>query len=138
VAGRTVIAGRSERTNDEGIDQLREALAAFGYSTRTASVSGCLHLKSAVTAVSEHVLLIDPRWASAGEFRDFELIEVDPEEEAAANVARVGSGLLYAAAFPATRERMERRGFRVLTVASDELAKAEGAVTCGSLIFNVP
>ncbi len=138
VTGRSIVVGRSARTNEEGIRQLSSAMGAFGYRTRTASVNGCLHLKSAVTALSDEVLLLDPRWASPDEFGGFELVDIDPGEEGAANVARVGARLLYASAFPRTQERIERRGFSVLAVANDELAKAEGAVTCGSLIFRVP
>jgi dimethylargininase len=135
VAGRRAIVGRSERTNEEGIRQLRRAMDAFGYQTQTVSVTGCLHLKSAVTALSNDLLLVDPRWVSRDQLAAFELLEIDPREEGAANIARVGSGLLYAAAFPRTRERIERRGFAVSTVANDECAKAEGAITCCSLIF---
>ncbi len=138
VTGRSIVVGRSARTNEEGIRQLSRAMEAFGYATRSVSVNGCLHLKSAVTALSDELLLIDPRWALRDEFREFELLDTDPHEEGAANVARVGTRLLYASAFPRTRDRIERRGFSVLTVANDELAKAEGAVTCGSLIFTVP
>lgn len=138
VAGRTIFVGRSARTNDDGIDQFGQAMAAFGYRTCAATVTGCLHLKSAVTAVADDVLLIDPRRASRDEFRGFELIDIDPLEDAAANVARVGSRLLYAEGFPRTLDRLQQRGFSVLTVAADELARAEGAMTCGSLIFRVP
>ena len=49
---------------------------------------------------------------------------------------RVGEELLYSAAFPRTLERLARRGFSVTTVDVSEIAKAEGAVTCCSLIFN--
>src|ERR1044071_3555120 len=45
-AGRTLFAGRSQRTNDQGIAQLRAVLAPFGYDVRPVDVRGCLHLKS--------------------------------------------------------------------------------------------
>ena len=57
-------------------------------------------------------------------------------EPAAANIVRAGRELIYPDAFPRTRERLERVGFRVRTVDVSELAKAEGAVTCCSLIFD--
>jgi dimethylargininase len=52
-----------------------------------------------------------------------------------ANIVRVGAGHLYASTFPRTLERLERRGYAVTTVDVSEIAKAEGAVTCCSLIF---
>jgi dimethylargininase len=135
-AGRTVLVGRSSRTNDAGIAQLSQLLAPHGYLVRTVEVRGCLHLKSAVTAVADHALLANRAWmADNTALEPFEVIDVDPGEPGAANVARVGDRLLSAAAFPRTRERLEARGFAVVAVDVSEIAKAEGAVTCCSLLF---
>ena len=62
-------------------------------------------------------------------------VEVDPREPFAANALAVGGALVFPAAFPATAERLARRGFALELVQLDELAKAEGAVTCCSLLF---
>ncbi|MHB8839708.1 MAG: arginine deiminase family protein, partial [Gemmatimonadaceae bacterium] len=53
VVGRSVFVGRSRRTNDDGISQLAAALAGYGYTVQGVSVAGCLHLKSAVTAMDD-------------------------------------------------------------------------------------
>jgi dimethylargininase len=99
-------------------------------------VRGCLHLKSAATAVADHALLANRAWIEdKAALESFEVIDVDPGEPGAANVARVGDRLLSAAAFPRTRERLEARGFAVVAVDVSEIAKAEGAVTCCSLLF---
>ena len=71
-------------------------------------------------------------------FPSFGLVDIDPREPYAANIVRAGGALIYPAAFPRTCERLERLGFRVRTVEVGELAKAEGAVTCCSLIFDAP
>src|SRR5262249_42979126 len=52
VAGREVIVGLSTRTNAAGVEALRAALAPFGYAVRAVELRGCLHLKTAVTAVA--------------------------------------------------------------------------------------
>jgi dimethylargininase len=135
VVGRSIFVGRSSRTNDAGIDQLRHAVQPFGYSVSPASVRGCLHLKSAVTALDYETLLVNRQWASDEEFPGFELVDVDPAEPAGANIVRVGADLLYSSMFPLTRERLERKGYDVTSIDVSELAKAEGAVTCCSLIF---
>jgi dimethylargininase len=80
-------------------------------------------------------LLVNRACVDAGAFDGFDLVDVDPAEPGGANVARVGDHVLCAAAFPRTRERLERRGLSVAAVDLSELAKAEGAVTCCSLIF---
>jgi dimethylargininase len=133
--GESVFVGRTSRTNDAGIDQLRAALAPHGYRVRPANVRGCLHLKSAITALDDRTLLANRRWIAEEEFSDFELVDVDPVEPTAANIVRVGSGLLYAAAYPRTLERLKHLDYNVTTVDVSEIAKAEGAVTCCSLIF---
>jgi len=133
--GRTIFVGRSSRTNDEGIRQLASIVAPYAYDVRGVDVSGCLHLKSAATAVDDGLLLANRSWISARSLAPFEIVDVDPSEPGAANLVSVGGRLLAAAAFPRTRDRLERRGFEVRTVEMSEFAKAEGAVTCCSLIF---
>jgi dimethylargininase len=134
--GRTIFVGRSSRTNAEGIAQLSALAAPYGYTVRAVDVRGCLHLKSAATAVDDHTLLVNREWIGTGQLSSFEFVDVDPSEPGAANVARVGVSLLAAAAFPRTRERLERSGHGATVVDVSELAKAEGAVTCCSLIFS--
>ena len=135
IVGRRVFVGVTTRTNEQGIEQLRAALQPFGYRVGPASVRGCLHLKSAVTALDDQTLLANRRWIDEHEFADFELIDVDAREPMGANVVRVGARLLYAAAFPRTRDRVAQRGYDVVAIDVSEIAKAEGAVTCCSLIF---
>jgi len=133
--GREVFIGVSGRTNATAVDQMRTILQPFGYGVHPVAVSGCLHLKSAVTALADDRLLLNSAWVARSQFSSFGLVDVDPLEPAAANIVRAGSDLVYPDAFPRTRERLERTGLRVRTVDMSELAKAEGAVTCCSLIF---
>ena len=135
VVGRTVFVGLSGRTNQEGVDQFRRILSPIGYDVRPVVVRRCLHLKSAATAVNDETLLVNRAWAPTDAFTSFEIVDVDPAESSGANIMRVNDRLLYSAGFPRTRERLERRGFEVATVDVSELAKAEGAVTCCSLIL---
>lgn len=133
--GRAVFVGRSARTNADGVRQLRDLLAPFGYTTACADVRGCLHLKSAATAVDDDLLLVNPAWVDARTFGGVSRLDVDPDEPSAANVVRVGDSLLCVASAPRTRERLTTRGFDVRTVDVSELAKAEGGLTCCSLLF---
>jgi dimethylargininase len=48
----------------------------------------------------------------------------------------IGDTVLHAASCPRTRERLEVAGLRVLAVDVSEIEKAEGAVTCCSLIVD--
>lgn len=134
---RQVFVGKSLRTNAAGVDQLRMILGRADYSVVAVPVTGCLHLKSAVTQVAPDTLLINRKWAPADVFAGFDLIDVHPDEAYAANALMVGERVIYPTTFPRTRERLEQRGIRIRAVDVSELQKAEGAVTCCSLIFNV-
>jgi dimethylargininase len=132
--GRTLYVGLSTRTTGLAIEQLEGLVGPFGYQVVAVEVRACLHLKSAVTEVAPNLLLVNPAWT--GDWvRAFDRLEVDPDEPFAANALRVGDALVYPCAFPGTRARLEARGLDVRPVDVSELAKAEGAVTCCSLVF---
>jgi dimethylargininase len=135
--GRVLYVGQSGRTNDEGIGQLRTHLAPFGYDVRAVRPTGCLHLKTAVTAVSDAAVLVNPEWISPSLFSGMDVISVDAGEPFGANVVRVGNAVLTGSAFPRTRRVLEGRGIDVHVVDVSELAKAEGAVTCCSILLEV-
>ncbi|MCA0376790.1 MAG: dimethylargininase [Gemmatimonadetes bacterium] len=135
VVGRAVFVGLSSRTNREGLQQLGAALAPHGYVVRGVPVAGVLHLKTAATALDDHTVLVNPAWVDPTAFAPLTAIPVDPGEPGAANVVRVGTQVLVAAAFPRTAQRLRDRGYAVTTVPADELAKAEGALTCCSLLL---
>ncbi|HVS14562.1 MAG TPA: arginine deiminase family protein [Thermoanaerobaculia bacterium] len=134
VAGRRVFVGRTARTDDAGIAQLAAILEPFGYQTRGVEVRGCLHLKTAATAIADDAVVVQPEWIGPATLDGLEIVEVDPAEPFAANVARIGEALMMPEAFPRTRARLEARGHRVHAVAADELAKAEGGVTCCAIL----
>jgi dimethylargininase len=133
--GRTVHVGESARSNAAGIAQLRGLLAGYGYAVQGVPTRGCLHLKSAVTQLADDTVLLQPAWVTREHFAGFRVIEVDPAEPHAANVLRIGDALLMPAGFPRTRQRLLDAGFAVTVVDVSELQKAEGAVTCCSLVF---
>lgn len=135
VVGKRVYAGLSTRTNAEAIAQMYEALRPHGYTVCAVNVRDCLHLKSAVTAVGDDVLLVNPSLVSKEVFNGYQFIDVDPAEPMAANALRVGDVVIYPSAFPRTAERLARSGLTIRPVDASEVAKAEGAVTCCSVVF---
>ena len=132
---RTLFVGQSRRTNAEGLTQLRRTLEPLGYSVVGVPVTRCLHLKSAVTQVRDRTVLLNPEWVAPQTFEAFERIDIDPSEPHAANALLVDGALIFPSAYPRTRERLEARGISVASIDVSELIKAEGAVTCCSLVF---
>ena len=133
--GRTLLVGLSSRTNRAGISALEGIVGRYGYQIVPVPVRRCLHLKTACTALDEKRLLVNPAWLDAPALRGFELLHVAEEEPWGANVALVGSSVCIAADQVRTADRIRKLGFDVRTIDLSEFAKAEGGVTCLSLLF---
>lgn len=134
-AGRDVFVGESGRTNAEGVRQLRAILEPLGYAVRPVPVTGCLHLKSAVTAIADDTLVLNPLRVAADRFRGYLVVETDPAEPGAANVLRLDDTVLVAAGHPGTARRLQARGVEVAEMDISELAKAEAGLTCCSILL---
>jgi dimethylargininase len=136
VLGKKIYVGKSTRSNSAAIRQIQELLNKYEYKVTGVQMHDCLHLKTAVTQVDENTLLINPKWVDSFPFKDFDRIEVDPSEPFAANCLSVNNQIIFPTAFPKTRAKLEARGYKIQAVTVDELAKAEGGVTCCSLIIS--
>jgi dimethylargininase len=137
VIGRRLFVGVSNRTDDTGRQALADAVSPFDYEVVPVRMDGCLHLKTAVTAATADILVVNPEWVDLAPLRGLETIAVAPDEPDAANVLAVGETVIAAAGFPHTADRLRARGIDVRTVDVSEFQKAEGGVTCKSLIFAV-
>jgi len=135
--GRTLYVGMTPRTDAEGIAQLQALVAPLGYTVIAVPVTGCLHLKTGVGEVAPGLLLINPKWVDPAAFGGLDHLAVDPAEPMAANALRIGDTVVYPQAFPRTAARLAARGIRTVSVDAYELAKAEGGVTCCSVVFEV-
>ncbi len=135
IVGKKIFIGLSTRSNEDAINQLNNLLKEDGYSVTGVQLHDCLHLKSAVTRVDDKTLLVNKNWVDTEHFANYELIEVDPSEPHAANCLPIGDSIIFPTSFPKTRAKLEEHGYNIVSVEVDELAKAEGAVTCCSLII---
>ena len=135
VLGKNIYIGVSTRSNRAAVTQLAELLDQNGYTVHGVEMTDCLHLKTAVTKVDDKTLLINPNWVDPSNFPGFDLIKVDASEPFAANCLPVRGKIVYPTTFPKTRKLLEDRGYTIAAVDLSELAKAEGAVTCCSLII---
>lgn len=133
---RKLFVGLTRRSNAEGIRQLAAILAPHHYEVIAVPVTGCLHLKSAVTHVGGNALLANRTMFDTKPFAGYDWIDVDPSEPHAANALAFGDTIIFPASFPRTRSLLEARGFHVTPLDISELQKAESGLTCSSLLFN--
>ncbi len=137
-AGRVLYVGRSSRTTDEGIAQLQSLVAPWSYRVVPVELTGCLHLKSAVTLIAPDMLLINPACVQADAFPGLHPLPIDPAEPLAANALRIYDTLVFPTDFPRTAARLSNHGFEISLIDCSELAKAEGAVTCCCILVEIP
>jgi dimethylargininase len=135
--GRTLLVGQSPRTNAAGIEALARIAGRLGYRIRSVSVRGCLHLKTACTALPDGRLLVNPAWIDLAALRSYDVVHVPADEPWAANTLPIGRRVILPAEHPQTAELIARLGFEPCPVAISELAKAEGGVTCLSILIAV-
>ncbi len=129
--GRTAYVGRSTRTDETGITQLRALLAPRGWSVVAVPVTRVLHLKSGVTALPDGTLIGRPE--NIDDLAAFPAFLEVPEEHGTAVVDLGDGAVLMSADAPRTAELFAARGLEVVAVPISEFEKLEGCVTCLSV-----
>jgi len=122
--GRQLFVGLSSRTNEAGCDQLSRAVKFHGYRVVPVRVDGCLHLKTALSALDEETLLINPNWIDAKKLRGFQRVQVAEAEPFAANCLALNGVVYLSARCDRTRELLEQRGFVTRILKTTEFEKA--------------
>ena len=133
--GRTLYVGQTARTNSAAVDQLNALIGPAGYRAVSVLVTGCLHLKSAVTSIGGSRVLLNPEWVDPETFEGATVVTVDPDEPFGANALPIGDVVIVPASAPKTRERLRCAGLTPVAVDISEFEKAEAAVTCLSILI---
>jgi dimethylargininase len=131
----TLFVGQSQRTSAEAIEALQSLTSKQVVPVR---VKQGLHLKTSVSTLGKNLLVINPSHIETEPFRSLEWIEVDEEEAYAANCLSVGNYVILPAGFPKLEQRIQQQGFKTLPVEMSEFQKADGGVTCLSLLAHHP
>jgi dimethylargininase len=126
--------GISDRTNEEGAEQLGRILEEYGNSWTVVPVETGLHLKSSVNYVGRNTLLVTEEFADL-ELKAHDKITLDKAEEYAANTLLINDCLITPKGFPNTRKRLEVMGLEIVELDVSEVRKMDGGLTCMSLRF---
>ena len=129
--GGTLYVGRGGRTNGEAIRQLRQIVRPLGTRVVAVPVDSVLHLKSAVTALPDGVVVgYRPFVDHPDLFPSF----LGVPEESGAHVVPLGDDqLLMASDCPASAELYADLGYEPVVVDVSEFQRLEGCVTCLSV-----
>jgi dimethylargininase len=127
--------GLSERTNNEGANQIVKILEKYGMSGSLVPLAKVLHLKTGISYLENNTFLAAGEFVYKAEFKDYKIISVDDEESYAANSIWVNDCVIMPAGYPKTQEAIEKEAYRILPVNTSEFKKIDGGVSCLSLRF---
>jgi dimethylargininase len=127
--------GISKRSNREGAEQLGRILEKYGNSWTAIPVDTGLHLKSFVNFVGNNTLLITEDFADLNEFKRFDKIIINKNEEPAANTLLINDCLIIPEGFPDTRKKLVTLGLDIIELDVSEARKMDGGLTCMSIRF---
>ena len=137
-AGNHFFLGISERTNAAGAQQLAGLLQYYGYTSSFVDIRGVkniLHLKSGLAYLGDNRLAVIDTLANRREFRGYDLVRVNTDEEYAANCVRVNECILIAAGYPGLERTLGDLGYKTIALEMTEFQKMDGGLSCLSLRF---
>ncbi|MEK6334642.1 MAG: N(G),N(G)-dimethylarginine dimethylaminohydrolase [Acidobacteriota bacterium] len=152
-AGKHFFIGTSERTNEAGAQQLATTLTAQGYTSSFVDIrrwhahparetragrpchADLLHLKSGLAYLGDNRLVVTETLAERAEFAGYDLIQVEADEEYAANCVSVNDYVLIAAGYPSLEANLSALGYQSIPLEMSEFQKMDGGLSCLSLRF---
>jgi dimethylargininase len=127
-----IFVGVSSRTNLQAIN----ALAKFTKKpVIPVKVSLGLHLKTSVTYLGSNTLVIDPSSIETSSLSEFKWIETEKPDRYAANCLGIENIVLMPKGFNKVATKIRKEGFKTLELDMSEFEKANGGITCLSIIF---
>lgn len=135
MVGDTFYVGESARTNAEGIRQLGQILAEYGYQCVPVQMDKMLHLKTGVNYLENNNLLVAGEFADNPLFDGFHKILVPEEEAYAANCVWINGTVIVPQGYPKVLAAVQELGYPTVTVDVSEFRKLDGGLSCLSLRF---
>jgi dimethylargininase len=130
--GDRLICGVTERTNLEGVSQMRDWL---GVQVETIDALGIMHLKSYVTSLGGGRVVATRKYSTHPTLAGLEVLVIPDGEEYAADTLTVGDTVLMPEGYPRSHEMVRAAGYEVIPMDVREIEKCDGALTCLSILF---
>jgi len=127
--------GLSDRTNEEGAQQVITFLEKYGLSGSTVSVGEMLHLKSGIVYLEQDTVAATGDFLKMEEFQKFNILKVDEDEAYAANCVWVNGNVLVAKGYPKTAKMIADADYPIIELDVSEFRKLDGGLSCLSLRF---
>ncbi|MBI3620331.1 hypothetical protein HY214_04285 [Candidatus Roizmanbacteria bacterium] len=132
--------GISKRTNTPGFEIVKSFYNRHGYEVYSVPVSKCLHLLTGISYLGDKIFLVsalaDEKIKQFQKKYHLEMLKVPNHENYAVNVISYNKIILMPQGFFGTERTLKSYGYKVLKTPMDEFEKADGGITCLSLIFD--
>jgi len=139
--GNLFFVGRSTRTNDAGISELKGLLDHLGHELRVIDIPPrALHLTSISSTPSDNLILIPEGYLEIDAFGELpegcEILEMPKEEVYGCNtIGLPGKKIIIADGYPTVQSELENRGFECLVLDMSQIRAADGSLTCCSVFY---
>jgi len=135
MVGEKYFIGISERTNNDGADQMIKILESYGYEGIKVPLKKMLHLKTGLSYLEDNKLLISGEFLENPLFDDFDKIPVAHPELYAANSLWINGTVIIPEGFPETKRKIRDAGYEYIVTDVSEFQKLDGGLSCLSLRF---
>ena len=135
MVGNIFYIGLSERTNEEGANQMISILRHYGMDGNSINMDEMLHLKTGLSYIENNYLLITKEFFHEPEFKQFKQLKVNSDEAYAANSVWINDKVLVPQGFSNTKAMIESAGYETIVVDTSEFCKVDGGLSCLSLRF---
>ena len=139
--GDLFFVGRSTRTNDAGIKELKDLLDHLGHELRVVDIPPhALHLTSVASTPTDEMILIPEGYLATESFGKLpegcEVIMMPEEEVYGCNtIGLPGNKVIIADGYPEVRKTLEARGLECIIVDMGQIRAADGSLTCCSIFY---
>ncbi len=127
--------GLSSRTNKEGASQLAKILGSYGFTSQVVEMKESLHLKSGLNYIGDNCLLSIDEFKDNPLFQQYNIIQVEKDEEYAANCILVNGYLIMPKGYNKLKEKLTKSNYIIIELEMSEFRKMDGGLSCLSLRF---
>lgn len=133
-----VWVGLSKRTDKKGFIWVKRLFEKYSYTVIPVPVTKCLHLMTGVCYLAGGIALmselVDPEAKDRIGGHCKKIIYIPAADSYAVNVLQVGNVVIMPKGYPFVEKNITGEGYDVLAVSMSEFEKADGGVTCLSLL----
>ncbi len=140
--GDLFFVGRSDRTNEQGIETLQNLLNHLGHELRIIDIptDKALHLTSISSTPTDNIILSAEGYLTPEDFGELpegsEVIMMPENEVYGCNTIGFSNGkVLVAEGYPTVVKTLEDRGLEPIILDMGQIREADGSITCCSIFF---